>query len=85
MITKILSALIGYAGSSEDPSKMSMRMMAIVIVLVGKVTAMLALAGVVLPYTDAQTQSLVGSLAMVVASLMWVVGAVRAMINAARG
>ncbi len=84
MLFKILQALIGYAGSSEDPSKMSMRFMAILLAVLGKVVALAAAAGYVIPFATADLQMFVGSIAFVAAALFWVVGAVRAVIAALR-
>lgn len=80
MINKIFSAIIGYSGSSEDPSKMSMRFSSVIIGVIGKVAAVAALAGYVLPYSDAQIQFTVASLTMVAASGAWLFGALRAVV-----
>lgn len=78
MILKILRALLGYAGSSEDPSKMSMRFMAVLLAVLGKMMALAAATGYVIPFATADMQALVGGMAFVAAALMWSVGLIRA-------
>lgn len=82
ILKKSVDVLVGYSGSSEDPTKMSLRMTSITVGVIGKVAAFAALAGYVLPYSDAQLQFVIGSIAVVVASISWSVGLVRALVNA---
>ena len=80
-IKKIVDVIIGYSGSTEDPAKMSLRFSSVIIGLISKIAALAAVAGYVLPYTDAQIQFTVSSLAIVAASGAWVFGLIRYLWN----
>ena len=79
---KILDIIIGYSGSTEDPSKMSLRMSAIIFGVISKLAVVGALGGFVLPYTDAQVQGTIGTLTLVGATFVWLFGLIRAIVNA---
>ena len=80
-IKKILDVIIGYSGSTEDPTKMSLRFSSLIVGVISKLAAVAAIAGYVLPYTDAQVQFTVASLSLVIASGAWVFGLVRVIWN----
>lgn len=84
ILKKILRAILGYAGSSENPQAMSMRLSAIIIAVIGKLVMVASVAGYVLPLADAQIQLIVGNFALVGASIAWLFGLVRYVVNSVK-
>ena len=78
-IKKIADVIIGFSGSSEDPEKMSLRFISIIMGVIGKIFALCAVAGYTLPFTLTGVQYYVGIFAVVIASLTWLVGLIRAL------
>lgn len=85
----VFQALIGYAGSSENPEKMSLRLMGIVTAAFGTflpvifplLTSVIHLPpGVTIDANNNGLLPLLQSLTYVTASAMWVIGAFRAVI-----
>jgi formate hydrogenlyase subunit 3/multisubunit Na+/H+ antiporter MnhD subunit len=80
----VLRALIGYAGSSENPSKMSLRFMAIITAVVSQFSPLIS---VVIAYFGGDTLSMEGlsqvmePIVLTVACIMWLIGAIRAVLN----
>ena len=89
-LTLVLRALIGYSGSSEDPSKMSARFMGVILGAVSQFIPLITLvatkfmtipAGMsVEQYVDGLT-AIAQPLTLLVACIIWVVGAIRAVVN----
>src|SRR5574337_919808 len=87
----VFRALIGYAGSSENPEKMSMRLMGIVMGVVSQFSPLISF-GVVhldpnfcpggIDSCVANLSSVIQPIILTVACVVWVVGAVRAAWNA---
>ena len=79
-----LRALIGYAGSSESPSKMSLRFMGIITAVVSQFAPIISFV-VTRVYGEglngAELTQLVEPIVLTVACVMWLVGAVRAALN----
>ena len=84
-IKKILNAIIGYSGSSENPEVMSLRFSSIIMGVISKIVALCAVAGFVLPYTTADVQLFVSALTLVACSLTWAFGLIRAVVNEWKG
>ena len=78
----ILNANIGYAGSSEDPAKTSARLTGIIVMVITKATALAALAGYALPFTDTSTQLVGASFGFIGGFVLWSTGLVRYVVNA---
>lgn len=90
-VLTILNAVVGFAGSSENPSKMSMRFMGIVMAVVAQVTPILLyVAGLVMDLPEGVTPTMVQdslgpvvqAVTFVVAGILWLVGATRAAMKA---
>jgi hypothetical protein len=80
-IKSFFDFFIGWTGSSQNPAEMSARFSSIILVVVSKAVMFATMFGYVLPYTDAQLQGVASSLAFVFATIYWVYGAIRAVLN----
>lgn len=88
-LKSVLNALVGYAGSSENPEKMSLRLMGIITGIVSQFSPLISL--VVAHTTNlctagmntctAQFTSVIEPIVLTMACVMWIVGAVRAVLN----
>ena len=79
-----LRALIGYAGSSESPSKMSLRFMGIITALVSQFAPMISFVVTKIygsGIDSVELTRLIEPIVLTVACVMWLVGAVRAVLN----
>jgi len=86
-IKTALNALVGYAGSSENPQKMSLRFMGILTGLISQFSPLLSLvvahfsvlpAGVTVEQFSASLSGVIEPMILTGACLMWIIGAVRA-------
>ena len=89
-ITLILKALLGYAGSSENPQAMSLRMMGIITGVIGVgvpyIFPVLITLGVHLPFgvtadtVSANLTPIAQAFVYLGAASMWIIGAIRAVV-----
>lgn len=82
-IKAIFRALIGYAGSSENPNKMSMRFMGIITAFISQLAPFIAL---IVSQFDVMLDvnkfaAVIEPLTLSVACVIWITGAVRAVLN----
>ena len=90
-IKSIFSAVIGFAGSTENPSQTSMRFMGIITGVISQFSPLLSIviahfsvlpAGMTPDQFAGNLTGIIEPIILTIACVMWCVGAVRAAINA---
>lgn len=81
-IKNIISAIIGYNNSSENPTATSARFSGIIVTVLSSLLTFGAVLGISLPYVPDQIEGLAGLLGIVGGFMYWLYGMVRAIKNA---
>lgn len=76
-VVKLLNVVVGYTGSSQNPTQMSLRFTAIIVAGFSTLAGITAALGVTLPLNSETSQMWAASIGIVAAVIAWLVGLVR--------
>jgi hypothetical protein len=81
-LKNIISAIIGYNSSSENPTATSARFSGIIISILSGIIVVATALGIHLPYMPSQVEAIAGMFGIMFGFIYWLYGLIRAISNA---